>query len=406
MGTEKTFENDMCGFRFAVSPIQKNFFADMAKLAADFYMSFIETVDSDVSFDHSLTDDISTKRYRTASKAVSIAKMPENYAIITNAAYAPALKTAYGTSKAEETAYLMQVRDDAELTFEDGIAYIFSKAASETDFKNYITHERVDSLDIPLLTSLFTIMYQNIGKSLMEIESEEDLKKSLMSYGVDIYIPDFMEYRGVGRNYSEKQLDSVLKNISSFHNTIGIVEVRKYGRVYQDGYMLLLTSSIRASDNTIHVVSPYMNMLIYKIYQQSIIKDKKTNEPKRTASGLVKTSKVYSFQDKRLATVRNKKAVEIVTVIVGLIETTGKKGTPHISVSKIIDRCPSLKEALGRYKNNHDKTQLLRRSFSEAWKILRAYTDLEERYNVTIPEMNDTPTINTLGRIYDFPKSS
>ena len=405
MGTEKTFENDMCGFRFAVSPIQKNFFADMAKLAADFYMSFIETVDSDVSFDHSLTDDISTKRYRTASKAVSIAKMPENYAIITNAAYAPALKTAYGASKAEETAYLMQIREDAMLTFEDGIAYIFSKAASETDFKNYITHERVDSLDIPLLTSLFTIMYQNIGKSLTEIESEDDLKRDLMNYGVDIYIPDFMEYRGAGRNYSGKQIESVLKNIASFHNTIGIVEVRKYGRTYQDGYMLLLTSSIRKSDNTIHVVSPYMNMLIYKIFQQSIVRDKKTNEPKYTASGAIKTSKVYSFQDKRLSTARNKKAVEIVTVVVGLIETTGRNGTPHISVSKIIERCPSLREALEKYKNNHDKTQLLRRSFSEAWKYIRDYTDLQERYGIRIPEMKDTPTINTLGRIYEFPKS-
>ncbi len=378
MGNENVLENDMCGFRFAVSPTQKYFFADMVKLAADFYKSFIEAVDSDVSFGQPLTDDFSTKHYRTSSKAGSIARMPENYAIITNVAYAPALKTAYEESRAEETAYLMQVREDADLTFEDGIAYIFSKAASETDFKNYITHERVDSLDIPLLTSLFTIMYQNIGKSLTEIESEDDLKRDLMNYGVDIYIPDFMEYRGAGRNYSEKQLESVLKNIASFHNTIGIVEVRKYGRTYQDGYMLLLTSSIRESDNTIHVVSPYMNMLIYKIFQQSIVRDKKTNEPKRTASGVVKTSKMYSFQDKRLATARNKKAVEIVTVIVGLVETTGKKGTPHISVSKIIDRCPSLKEALGRYKNNHDRTQLLRRSFSEAWKYLRDYTDLQD----------------------------
>ena len=213
-----------------------------------------------------------------------------------------------------------------------------------------------------------------------------------------------MEYRGVGRNYSNKQLESLLNNLAKFHNTIGIMEVRKHGRIWQDGYMLLLTSSIRKSDNTIHIVSPYMNMLIYKIFQQSISRDRKTNKPIRNSSGVIQTSKVYSFQDKRLATARNKKAVEIVTVIVALVENTGRKGTPHISVPTIIDRCPSLREAICKYKNDHDKTQLLRRTFSTAWMYLREYTDLEKKYNIVIPDSSDTPTMSTLGKVYEFPQ--
>ena len=146
-----------------------------------------------------------------------------------------------------------------------------------------------------------------------------------------------------------------------------------------------------------------VNHLLYRIFQQSVIRDK-NNKPKRNSSGMIQTSKVYSFQDKRLASARNKKAVEIVTVIVALVESTGRKGIPHISVYTIIERCPSLKEAICRYKTDHDKSQLLRRSFSAAWVYLRKYTNLQEKYNIVIPDLSDTPTMSTLGKVYDFPQ--
>ena len=66
---------------------------------------------------------------------------------------------------------------------------------------------------------------------------------------------------------------------------------------------------------------------------------------------------------------RNKRAVEIVIVVVTTIEQAGKY-TPHLKAKTIIERIPQLQESLDKAKTNSDKNKILKRAFTKAWELL------------------------------------
>lgn len=340
--------------------------------------------------------------YRTAKVAGKVAKMPRDLAIITKPEYQNALKCHRKDGNLRENAYLLQIADTEILSFEDGIAMLFERSLQDqdADFIDYSTKERIDEIDVTFLMSIFTVIYMNLSKAIADITSEEELKEKLTSFCVDIYIPDLIKFMGKSCRYSKEELTNICDKISRYHNVIGITEKVIGGQIYSDGYMLLVTLAIKESTNTITIMSPYMNMLIYKLFKISIDKDKK-GVPKVNKNGDVKTLPTLSFQDSRLASAKNKKAVEIVCVVVALVEQTGSKGTPHIRVSKLIEQCPSLIYSLENTKSDSNKTKLLRRCFLTAWEYIVKYTDLLEKY-VDFQLPSETPTINTLDMVLTF----
>ena len=155
------------------------------------------------------------------------------------------------------------------------------------------------------------------------------------------------------------------------------------------------------TENTISFSSPYINKLIMTILQASLQTDRKGNVKLKTSgepfllpshSYLVKTS---------IAKERNKRAAEIVCVVVTLIEQAGDVGTPHIKAQTIVDRCPDLKNALDA-ADSSNKSHVLRRAFSKAWAILPKQTRLAEVYkNIKFPSA--IPTASTLDMVFEFP---
>lgn len=340
-----------------------------------------------------------TKEHRTAKAAGVVARMPENIAIITKAEYQNALKCCRRERK-NENAYLLQMAENSSLSFEDGIAYIFGQSAKEVEFINYSTNERIDEIDMSFLMAVYSVIYMNLSDVISDISSEEELKQKLTSYSVDIYIPDFLKFMGSSCKYSKNDIEMVCNKIKRFQNVVGITETVFGNHTYADGYMLLVTLAIKESTNTITVMSPYMNMLIYKILRASVDKDK-NGIPKINKNGTMKMLPAYSFQDARLASAKNKKAVEIVCAVVALVEQTGSKGIPHIKVRNIIEQCPSLVYSLQITKSDSNKTKVLRRSFSTAWEYIIKYTDLLDKYiDFVLP--STTPTINTLDMVLTF----
>lgn len=338
--------------------------------------------------------------YRTAKAAGKVAKMPRDLAIITKPEYQNALKCYRKDGNLKEKAYLMQITDAEILSFEDGIAMLFGRSLQDIDFIDFSTKEIIDEIDVQFLMAIFTVIYMNLSEVIADVASEDELKEQLTNFSLDIYIPDLIKFMGKSCRYTKEELTNICDKISRYHNVIGITEKVIGGQTYTDGYMLLVTLAIKESTNTITIMSPYMNMIIYKLFKISIDKDKK-GIPKINKNGDVKTLPTLSFQDRRLASAKNKKAVEIVCVVVALVEQAGSKGIPHIRVSKLIERCPRLMYSLENTKSDSNKTKLLRRCFLSAWEYIAKYTDLFDKYvNFQLP--SETPTINTLDMVLTF----
>ena len=168
--------------------------------------------------------------------------------------------------------------------------------------------------------------------------------------------------------------------------------------------------------NTVKFSSPYMNMLIQRLYDVSIKKDKK-GQPKLKNNGQPMLSPSHSYLiHSDIAKERNKKAVEIVTIVVVTIERAGgphrdEEGhlipaRPNLKARTIIERNPLLMESIETATTTANKNNLLKRAFSKAWELLRTKTDLLEKYkDIKLPDPNkkeDIPTMSTLDKIFVF----
>ena len=161
--------------------------------------------------------------------------------------------------------------------------------------------------------------------------------------------------------------------------------------------------------NIIRFSSPYMVRVIQDIYKASIRKSK-VDLPITDKQGNVLTLPSHSYLIKSSITKeKNKKAVEIVFIIVTLIEQAGNN-TPHIKAETIVERNTQLRESLMASKSTADKNKKLNRAFSKAWELLRTQTDLLTAYkNIVLPDPDSSdfckyiPTTSTLDTVFEFP---
>lgn len=327
------------------------------------------------------------KTNRTKKKAGEIDEVPTVIPTITNKKYQNAM-----TLNTDSTAYLQPFSSVDNLVYENGQILFKGLPASAATLKEYFTSTEIDNFDLPLLRLFYGIILNRFAKTWKEDQSIEGY--------VTIYYPDLAKKLGKSSNISKSDVQSCIDSIMQFQTIMGIIDNGSKGT---EIIPVLVYMGNDTEKNTISFASPYMVKVIKNVFNASIRKNK-TGLPQLKKDGNPQLLPAYSYMIKSsIGKERNKKAVEIVFVIVSLIEQSGNH-CPHIKAKTIIDRIPILKNSIDNCKTTSDKNKMLKRAFSKAWDILPKHTKLKETYqDIKLPLSTDVPSMSSLDIVYKFP---
>lgn len=316
------------------------------------------------------------KEYRTAAKTgKTVEDYPDFITAITLDGYTNAISL-YDKGNA----YLTPLPTTDGLTFKDGKMYFANDTVypiSEAQLKDLKTKEDVNSIDLPLLRSFYSILLKEIQDNKKQVEI------------VTLYLPKLAGYLGISGNLNENAINSIIAKTQKFHNIVGVVK----GRYGESIFPVLNFEGYDKDKNTISFSSPYMKYVIGKIIDEWSIRTDQKGKPKLKKNGepLRVASHSYAIKSE-IQNERNKNAVENVFIIVTLIEKCGDN-VPNISAQTLIDRNEQLKIALESSKN---PPQLLQRCFKKTWELLRTKTKLTEMYkDIELPDPKNPANIPT-----------
>lgn len=323
--------------------------------------------------------------YCTKKKAGETAEIPAFLPVITNRKYQSAI-----TFRPNDNAFLQLLVDGNKLKYRQGLSYLGSLAATYTNIKNDLTSAGIEKINLPLLRIIYGILLCRFSA----------LPKVSLDGTTIIYYPDLAKRLGKP-NPGTKDIKAVTNAMERLENIVGIIN---NGSRASDILPVLSNYKYDSDTNTISFASPYIARIIKEIDKESIRKDKKGN-PMLNKDGTAKKLPAYSYLvDISIEKERNKKAVEVVLIIVALIEQAGNN-TPHIRASTIVERA-------GLFGGNPQglptgsKNTVLKRTFSRAWNLLRSKTLLSSVYkDLWLPDSNDTryiPTCSTLDMVFAF----
>lgn len=335
--------------------------------------------------------DTPKKTYRTRKKAGEISEIPNRLPVITNQLYQNAL-----TFNKNINAYLQPLYDISQMEYRNGILLLKGLPATSTELSSFYTQddESIEAFNLSLLRALYGIILSDVPDSLPEGRVNDKT--------ITIYYSDFSRKIGKSPNIGKSDVMEFIHNIRLFENVIGIIDNGTNG---SDLLPVIVFKEYNAAKNTISFSSPYMIRVIKDIFEASIKKNKKgLILLKKNGKPQMLPSHSYLI-DMSIAKERNKKAVEIVFIIVTLIEQSGNN-IPHIRAKTIIERNLLLNKSLdGQTSSN--KSTLLKRAFSKAWLLLRTKTFLTDTYtNIQLPDPQDAtkiPTVATLDMVFKFP---
>lgn len=331
------------------------------------------------------------KTYRTQKRAGNIADVPAKMPIITNKVFQNAI-----TYNNDDTAYLQPLSTADGLVFENGTLMFEGLPASAARLKHLYTKDNIENFDLPLLRVFYATILNKYAQTLREDNTIDEV--------ITIYYPQLAKQLGKSANTSRADVEATINSILSFRNILGITE--KGNNILP----VLVYMGEDREKNTISFASPYMTKIIKDLYKASIRKNKAGN-PLLKKDGTPKLLPAYTYlPNMTLAKERNKKAVEIVCIVVATIEQAGNN-TPHISAKTIIERNQLLKQSLDNANSMSNQNTLLNRAFSKAWELLRTKTDILEKYkNIKLPDpaakdfkATCIPTMGTLDMVFEFP---
>ena len=342
------------------------------------------------------TPDNVKKSYRTKSKADNTTdNLPSNLAIITNDKYKNSL-----TLQQNGGAYLQPLATTEGLQYDGENLFFQGFPASEATLReiNKDKDVPIEAIDLPLLRMFYSIILSDF---------EQNTKKlGVVNEIVTVYVPDLAAILGKKRNLSKNDITSIIEKTSSFQTIYGVIKDPDRPNGIGTAVPLLVWMGYDAESNTIRFASPYMTRLIKRIYNVSIRKDRKGSPHlKKDGTPLLEVSHSYLIKSS-IVKERNKRAVEIVMVVVTTIEQSGKN-TPHLKANTIIERIPQLQRAFNKTKTTSNKNLLLSRTFKKAWELLESQTKLRDKFpNITLPDSNNPkniPTTSTLNMVFTFP---
>lgn len=351
-----------------------------------------ETKASDEEIVIEPTEPEEKKEYRTKAKAGEVAEIPSKMPLITNSTWQNAM-----TYNDDDTAYLQPLSSVEGLTYENGRLILGGLPATAAQIKHLYTKDNIENFDLPLLRVFYAVILNQFAKTWKEDKSVDEV--------ITIYYPDLAKQIGKSANISRSDVEKTISSILSFRNIIGITE--KGNNILP----VLVYLGEDREKNTISFASPYMLKVIKDLSKASVRKSKQGLDIV-DKNGVPKMLPAYTYiPDMELAKEKNKKAVEIVCIVVTTIEQAGSHGTPHISAKTILERNPLLKQSIDNATRISNKNTFLARAFTKAWELLRTKTDLMERYkNIQLPDPKDKdfkikyiPTMSTLDMVFEFP---
>ena len=328
--------------------------------------------------------------YRTKAKAGNTDKVPSKLIVITNDKYLSAMSL-----NKNDTAYIQMVSDNNKLKFENGILKYKGFPATSAELQELYTEEGIEKINIPLLMVIYSVIHEKFYKT----EKSQNVNER-----INIYYPDLA--RGIGKspNIIKSDVQDCIRNIKLFEKLMGIIV---NGTGSTTVLPVVYDVEYDETKNVISFTSPYIVKLIKEIYADSIKKNKK-NQVLLKKNGQPQMYASHSYMiHMDIAKEKNKKAVEIVFIVVAVIEKAGKCN-PNIKAETIIGRSSLLKHIL-QEQTAGNKTNILKRAFTKAWKLLREKTDLISAYeDIHLPDPEDIsviPTSATLDMNFKFPNN-
>lgn len=320
--------------------------------------------------------------YRTRRKAGDIVDVPCRLPVITDCRYQNALTFSRGG------AGLRLLSHAGALKYQSGKLMYKGLPVKSATLDGLCTDEGTDRVSLALLRALYAVMLAARPSPALENRAPDSR--------FTFYYPEFARKTGKPRT-GKHDICEFTRNMGLLQGVIGIV-----------GDSILPVLSFMEHDaakNTFTFASPYMEKLIREIYAASLRTDK-NGVPLLRKNGEPQTLPSHSYLvDMAIAKEKNKRAVEIVLVIVALIEQAGNH-TPHIRAGTVIERVPLLREGL-RGKTAGCRNTILKRAFSKAWELLRDRTFLAEAYKgIQLPSPDDAsciPTASRTGMVFSFP---
>lgn len=329
---------------------------------------------------------IEEKNYRTKAKAGDLDEIPTSLAFPTMAKY----QYSIGLHN-EGEAYIQPLTSTDGLSFDDGKMYFADnriKQVSEVELQNMKTKEGIDTIDLPLLRTFYSIIFNSFQKT-----NYQQLKPV-----ITLYVPELAKYLGLRKSgLNREDITNIIIKTQAFHNIVGIQHGTRNGKPVQSIYPVLNFEGYNEENNTISISSPYFNNLIRTLYNLAVKKDKNGKpQIKRNGSPAFALPMNSYLVNTDIAKERNKVAVENVFIIVALIEQAGNN-IPRIKASTIVERNVQLQERLG----NHAKPNLLlSRTFKKTWELLRTKTTLGQSYcNIQLPDPKDPANIPTMSTL-------
>ena len=353
-----------------------------------------KNIGADAPFCNITTENSATdtpkKVYRTKHKAEGAAEIPDRLPVITNHIYQYAL-TFYPNSNA----YLQPLSDISKTEYSDGILKFNGLPATSSVLNSIYMeeYESMGSFNLPLLKALYGIILTMVSDSSSGIHGNDDL--------ITIYYPVFSTKIGKSPHISRNDVKDCINSIRLFQSVVGIINNGTNGK---DILPVISSLEYDPDKNTISFSSPYMMRIIKDIYESSIRKDKRGNIL-RKKNGAPQMFPSYSYLvDMSIVKEKNRKAVEIVFIVVTLIEQAGNN-IPHITAKLIVERNPALHKSLDGQPSGI-KSLFLKRAFTKAWELLRTKTALPRVYkNIQLPDPDnvaDIPTASTLNKLFEF----
>lgn len=340
-----------------------------------------------------------TNKYRTKRKTKDVAEdLPSRLAVITNAQYNAGLSLTQTGG-----AYLYPIASTDGLRYDGETLFFKGLPTSEATLKEINKNKDVsiDTIDLPLLRMFYSIILSDFEANSKQL--------GIVNETVKVYVPDLAALLGKGRNISKNDIKAIIDKTSSFQTIYGIFKDPQKTNGIGTAMPLLVWLGYDENENTIKFASPYMTELIKRIYNVSIRRDE-NGTPLLKKDGFPQLNASHSYLIKSsIVKERNKRAVEIVMIVVTTIEQAGSF-KPHIKARTIIERNQQLKDALDKTETVSNKNILLKRAFSKAWELLDTQTTLREKYpTIKLPDPKnpkDIPTMATLDMVFNFPHPS
>ncbi|MCI9077411.1 MAG: hypothetical protein HFH68_00625 [Lachnospiraceae bacterium] len=347
--------------------------------------------------------------YRTKGKAGDTDEIPGYLPVITDKNYRYAL-----TVHKNDTAYMQLLSPGNELNYKNDILYLNGKSVNYGELNKMSTEDGIEKINFVLLLELYGVILCKFLKN--------DNKSECMDEEFTVYYPGLAsrfrkpkkknETPGIkasddntdsddgDKNNRQRQEDADIlnRNMAFFQRMAGIINIDTAQVILP----VITDYKYDLCSNTIRFRSPYMARLLTEIFKANIKKDK-NGRPVIKKNGQPDMLPSHSFLvDKSIAKERNKKAVEIVLILVVLIEEAGNT-CPHIKAKTIIDRTCLLKHSL-EGQNTSNKNLMLKRAFSKALELLAKKTSIKHTYKgIQLPDPAVVPVSSMLDMVFSFP---